>query len=194
MLTPTEAADLEEFFTRGEMEKSPMGTMLEMAELFSFHEPHNGVVEVQPTHELRQSDKSGPDFELLSLLGSVSRRLREVNESDPESFRVLVAYYSDQGAAWEQAKANPHGRMASVFHLTPSAKAAIQRSKMRSGVVVDIDDARRLKAIASTTEFSMGGRELMARIRIEAVALLDRAGAAWKATGSEKSRGRKPGR
>jgi hypothetical protein len=175
MISPRDEALLERYFSHGHEERSPMGGQLDHLEMFSYREPHSGVIDARPTREIRQNAKDGPDDGLLAILGAASRRLSVVRKTDPRSYAVLAAYYGDSGATYARGD---HGRIGSLVHMTPSGQALVKRQKLKAkGSKVKVSDEQHMANASDVTAVA-----LKSNARTEAVAMLTKAHEAWGST------------
>src|SRR5687767_11918072 len=126
MLTPSDYNALAAYFADGRAERSIFGGMLDAAELYShhYHEAHSGVVDVQPTREIREVTREGPDDAQLQRIGRVSRRLSALGKQDPTSYTVLATWFGDAGVRYE---GGPGGRLDALLIMTATGKDLLRR-------------------------------------------------------------------
>lgn len=199
---------LDRFFSHGREERSPMGAILDMAELYSVHGPKergprteeeqghprhcqcpacSDQLDAQPTAETRQNAKDEADHDTMRLLGSVSRRLAIIRQSDPKSHDVLAAYFGDAGAKWG---ASEHGRINALLGLTETGKKILTKEKRKSrGAKLELSDEKRLENTVATSKANAVTKSLVAQARVEAMALFGRATEAWLRTAPERKAG-----
>jgi hypothetical protein len=196
---------LTKFFGNARAERSPAGAILDLAELYSYHEPVErpdygedppaGIellerLDAQPTKESREASREGPDDEALIVLGVVSRRLSVVRKVDPLSYTVLSAFYGDAGAVHARGD---YGREAALVPYTKagqrlarigarksrgSKRKATKEEHVQGEMTVAIARARSGLAQAGAGEEGA----LIARGLSEARDLLARAARAWNST------------
>lgn len=203
------------FFAEGRFERSHMGPMLENAEMYNqrairiaiaaqekkrreaegkgefitlveleFRQPRE--ITAQPTAEQRLSQRDGPDDELLEKLGAASRRLSIVRSVDPQSYRVLEAYFGDVGVKWAGTK---DGRITALLGLTQTGRAVLDGDKRKQrGAKLEVSDAKRMENLVWHSSDNAVVAKKISEARMEAMALIRRATDVWLASKSAGER------
>ena len=118
-------ANLTWFYSTGQtlFERSPIGGMLERAEVF--HQPYRtaGSISAKPTAEYRNVAVHAPDDKALTKYGDISRLLMLLEGKSALACAVIEALYGDLGARWAPTK---HGRIAALYHLTEAGKRLLE--------------------------------------------------------------------
>lgn len=177
-MSPEDESLLEKFFSYGRADKSPMGPMLDRAELYSrqFQEPHAGKIDVRPRLSSQSSSNvSGPDDVEVYILGHVSRRLSVVRKFNPRANLVLAAFYGDIGAKWGR---RAEGRLVSIIILTDAGRKMLKRESKKTHIEMSADlqveNAVGSKDISTKSLFDVAMRQ--------ARGLYDEACSAWDST------------
>lgn len=124
-------------------QRSTMGGMLERAMNAAFDS--NGhrlpVVDDSWLVMMPKKNKTEPFYEMefrdLFRIGRISRILNRIALDSPLSARVLGALYGDAGARWGKT---PHGREASIYHLTETGGRIIESIRKRYPTSLEIRD------------------------------------------------------
>ena len=198
ILHPGDQYLLERYFSDGAAERSNAGGILDHLERYSVRHPKHArargpdahhpscicpectnEVTARPKAEVRERSKDGPDDSLVSLLGSVSRRLSVVRKADPTSYLVLAAWFGDAGARHAHLEG---GRLVALLVHTPTGKDAVARVRAKErGATRLRSDAERVQA-ALADAHNVPLKDQVTRARVEAMALIDVACRAWVAT------------
>ncbi|MFM2416373.1 MAG: hypothetical protein RL385_1096 [Pseudomonadota bacterium] len=184
-ISPHDHYVLDRFFANPGAEHSPMGAMLDRAELYAVRGRVDTAITARPTAESHAVSDGGINDALLAVLGNVSRRLSTLRQVDPLSFRVIEAWFGDGGARHARSK---HGRIGAILHLTPTGRAIADRARKRERKpeLRARSDAERLDAAASEAADCIPLKAMVNQARVEATALVLRASNAWIGTGHRK--------
>lgn len=134
-LMPSDHRELDRYFQLGHFEKSPSGPMWERAFMFSgtpegdYPAVDEADITAWPTSEQRVPAKGEPSSADTELIGRVSKKLALVR---PVYRRALEFFHGDRGAA-AALKVKGHGRIASLFELTPAGRALAKRERLAQG-------------------------------------------------------------
>lgn len=130
-LTARDQSDLMRYFSMGYMEKSPSGPTLERAWLYATESSmvESDRITARITSEVRIAAKAEPHLDDLELIGRVSRKLAMLSVRNR---KALEAFHGDRGARCA-VQVEKHGRIVSLFDLTPGGRALAKRERMAAG-------------------------------------------------------------
>lgn len=163
-------------FADGHAQRSVFGTQLELVDMFDrkWQEKHSGLVDAQPTREIRSSSRDEPELRISPK--RISERLSALRKEDSASYLVIHAFFSS-------LPVSDGGEVDKVLPLSPiwlehlRHMSMKERGTTRKSTLIELHKLG--LQLASRHEYH---RTEASRARVEATALLLNAESAWMKT------------